>query len=175
MPAKRIFGPGSPTAPESGVDRFSYFRRSESRESPVGWMRSVFHLTLRATEGFLRSFVAHLLEWEIAGAGLYHPLQARQAPGGFLGQESCWALASGPGQHRAESLWGGRMEGAVSHGYTNSPGRTWRKLHLSVDSETQEIEQAKVVLSEASLERCAGAGARQLLRPEHRVSGADEW
>ena len=74
-------------------------------------VRSVFHLTLRATEGFLRSLF-HLLEWELPVPGLYHPLQARQAPGGFLGQESCWALASGPGQHRVESLWGGRMEGA---------------------------------------------------------------
>ena len=47
-----------------------------------------------------------------AGAGLYHPLQAGQAPGGFLAQESCWTLAPGTGQHRVESLWGGRMEGA---------------------------------------------------------------
>ena len=34
------------------------------------------------------------------------------------------------------------------HGYTKR--RTWRKLHLSVDSETQEIQA--VVLSEASLD-----------------------
>ena len=46
------------------------------------------------------------------GAGLYHPLQACQASGGFLAQDSYWALASGTGQHRVESLWGGRMEGA---------------------------------------------------------------
>ena len=39
------------------------------------------------------------------------------------------------------------------HGYTKR--RTWRKLHLSVDGETQEIQA--VVLSEASLDDAGAA------------------
>ena len=74
-------------------------------------VRSVFHLTLRATEGFLRSLF-HLLGWELPVPDYTTPLQACQASGGFLAQDSYWALASGTGQHRVESLWGGRMEGA---------------------------------------------------------------
>ena len=55
------------------------------------------------------------------------------------------------------------------HGYTKR--RTWRKLHLSVDSETQEIQA--VVLSEASLD---DAGAvpdllNQSTEPVEHVGG----
>ena len=55
------------------------------------------------------------------------------------------------------------------HGYTKR--RTWRKLHLSVDSETQEIQA--VVLSEASLDD-AGAVPElldQSTEPVEQMSG----
>ena len=101
-------GAWKPGGPRKRGGQFQY---SDGAIQCLLMVRSVFHLTLRAAEGFLRS-VFHLLEWELPVPGLYHPLQARQAPGGFIAQESCWALAPGTGQHRVESLWGGRMEGA---------------------------------------------------------------
>ena len=61
------------------------------------------------------------------------------------------------------------MEGASAWLYQTAA--LGRKLHLSVDSETQEIQA--VVLSEASLDD-AGA-VPELLDQTHRVSGADEW
>ena len=84
-----------------GMGRFRF------RWQSLLMVRSVFHLTLRAAEGFLRSLF-HLLEWELPVPD--YTTLCRSAWG--FQQESCWALASGTGQHRVESLWGGRMEGA---------------------------------------------------------------
>ena len=104
----------------------------------------------------------------VAGAGVYHPLQAASSELGVsLGRK-----AAGP------CIWSwtarlkvfGEGEWKVrQHGYTKR--RTWRKLHLSVDSETQEIQA--VVLSEASLD---DAGAVPVLmdqstEPVEQMSG----
>ena len=74
-------------------------------------VRSVFHLTLRATEGFLRSLF-HLLEWELPVPDYTTLCKRAKRLGVSLGRKAAGPLASGPGQHRVESLWGGRMEGA---------------------------------------------------------------
>ena len=67
-------------------------------------------------------------------------------------RKGCWALASGTGQHRVKVFGEGEWK-VRQHGYTKR--RTWRKLHLSVDSETQEI-QAVVLMRPAwtMRERC---------------------
>ena len=109
-------------------------------------VRSVFHLTLRAAEGFLRSLF-HLLEWELPVPD-YTTLCKRAKRLGV----SLHRKAAGP-LHLVLDSTGLKVFGegewkVRQHGYTKR--RTWRKLHLSVDSETQEIQA--VVLSEASLD-----------------------
>ena len=109
-------------------------------------VRSVFHLTLRAAEGFLRSLF-HLLEWELPVPD-YTTLckRARRLAVSWLRK------AAGP-LHLVLDSTGLKVFGegewkVRQHGYTKR--RTWRKLHLSVDSATQEIQA--VVLSGASLD-----------------------
>ena len=109
-------------------------------------VRSVFHLTLRAAEGFLRSLF-HLLEWELPvpdyttlckrAKHLAVSLLRKAAGPLHLVLDSTGLKVFGEGEWKVRQ-----------HGYTKR--RTWRKLHLSVDSETQEIQA--VVLSEASLD-----------------------
>ena len=114
-------------------------------------VRSVFHLTLRATEGFLRSWF-HLLGWELPVPD-YTTLCKRAKRLAV----SLHRTATGP-LHLVLDSTGLKVFGegewkVRQHGYTKR--RTWRKLHLSVDSETQEIQA--VVLSEASLDDAGAA------------------
>ena len=109
-------------------------------------VRSVFHLTLRATEGFLRSLF-HLLEWELPVPDYTTLCKRAKRLAVSLGRK-----AAGP-LHLVLDSTGLKVFGegewkVRQHGYTKR--RTWRKLHLSVDSETQEIQA--VVLSEAGLD-----------------------
>jgi hypothetical protein len=109
-------------------------------------VRSVFHLTLRATEGFLRSLF-RLMELELPvpdyttlckrAKGLAVSLLQKAAGPLHLVLDSTGLKVFGEGEWKVRQ-----------HGYTKR--RTWRKLHLSVDSATQEIQG--VVLSEASLD-----------------------
>ena len=109
-------------------------------------VRSVFHLTLRAAEGFLRS-VFHVLEWELPAPD-YTTLckRAKRLAVSWL------RTATGPLRLVLDSaglkVFGEGEWKVRQHGYAKR--RTWRKLHLSVDSATQEIQA--VVLSEASLD-----------------------
>lgn len=109
-------------------------------------VRSVFHLTLRATEGFARS-VLPLLKLPLAVPD-YTTLCKRAKSLAV----SLPRLAAGP-LHLALDSTGLKVFGegewkVRQHGYTKR--RTWRKLHLSVDVVTQEIQA--VALSEASLD-----------------------
>ena len=130
-------------------------------------VRSVFHLTLRATEGFLRSLF-HLLEWELPVPDYTTLCKRARRLGVSLGRK-----AAGP-LHLVLDSTGLKVFGegewkVRQHGYTKR--RTWRKLHLSVDSETQEIQA--VVLSEASLDD-AGAVPElldQSTEPVEQMSG----
>ena len=72
-------GAWKPGGPRKRGGQFQY---SDGAIQCLLMVRSVFHLTLRAAEGFLPVRVS-LAGVGAAGAGLYHPLQARQAPGGF--------------------------------------------------------------------------------------------
>ena len=110
---------------------------------PVG-MRSVFHLTLRATEGFVTS-VFELIELEHAVPD-YTTICRRSK----CLKVSLPKKATGP-LHEVLDSTGLKVFGegewkVRQHGYTKR--RTWRKLHLGVDSATQEIQA--VVLSKAS-------------------------
>ena len=114
-------------------------------------VRSVFHLTLRAAEGFLRS-VFHLLEWELPVTDYTTLCKRAKRPAVCLLRK-----AAGP-LHLVLDSTGLKVFGegewkVRQHGYTKR--RTWRKFHLSVDSETQEIQA--MVLSEASLDDAGAA------------------
>ena len=130
-------------------------------------VRSVFHLTLRATEGFLRSLF-HLLEWELPVPDYTTLCKRARRLGVSLGRK-----AAGP-LHLVLDSTGLKVFGegewkVRQHGYTKR--RTWRKLHLSVDSETQEIQA--VVLSEASLDDAGGVPELldQSTEPVEQMSG----
>ncbi len=132
--------------PDGPRKRGGQFQYSDGAIQCLLMVRSVFHLTLRAAEGFLRS-VFHLLEWDLPAPD-YTTLCKRAKRLGV----SLLRKAAGP-LHLVLDSTGLKVFGegewkVRQHGYTKR--RTWRKLHLSVDSETQEIQA--VVLSEASLD-----------------------
>ena len=123
-------GYGSPTGRGGQVQ---YFIRA--------WLRSVFHDPgLEVSPACFR--------WK-------KPVpEQREAPGGFLGQET-----SGPGQHRVESLWGGRRK-VRQHGYTKR--RTWRKLHcISRPGSLSEASQCGSGAQLLDQTRAGGAMKRQ--------------
>lgn len=130
-------------------------------------VRAVFHLTLRATEGFARSLF-EILEVE-AKVPDYTTLCKRAR--GLTVQLP--KTASGPMHVVLDStglkLYGEGEWKVRKHGY--SKRRTWRKLHLSVDEVSQQIQA--VVLTEANVDD-AEAGC-QLLNdtpgPIEQVSG----
>ena len=106
-------------------------------------VRSFFHLPLRATEGFVRSMF-QLMNLELGvpdytticrRAKFLEVVLPRQAKGPLHAVlDSTGLKVFGEGEWKVRQ-----------HGY--SKRRTWRKLHLSVDSGSQEI--LAVVLSEA--------------------------
>ena len=109
-------------------------------------VRVVFHLTLRATEGFARSL------FEILGVNVavpdYTPLCKRaqhlNVPLPTTAHGPIHAVLDSTGlKVFGEGEWKVRK-----HGY--SKRRTWRKLHLNVDSATHEIQA--MLLTEASMD-----------------------
>jgi len=101
-------------------------------------VRSVFHLSLRATQGFLESLV------ELMGVELpipdYTTISRRQAG---LDLELGPLPASGP-RHVVIDTTGLKVFGAGEwyvrkHGMGRGRRRIWRKLHLGVDEATKEI------------------------------------
>ena len=130
-------------------------------------VRGFFRLTLRATEGFVKS-VFQLMDLEL-GVPDYTTICKRS---------QCLAVvlprqAKGP-LHAVLDSTGLKVFGegewkVRQHGY--SKRRTWRKLHLSVDSGSQEIQA--VVLSEAGQDD-AGAVPElldQMEEPVEQLSG----
>lgn len=108
--------------------------------------RSVFHLTLRATEGFARS-VLPLLKLPLPVPDYTTLCKRAKSLAVSLPR---WA--AGP-LHLVLDSTGLKVFGegewkVRQHGYTKR--RTWRKLHLSVDAASQEIQA--VLLSDASLD-----------------------
>lgn len=108
-------------------------------------MRELFHLPLRATEGLIRN----LIEWRALGiqAPDYSTLCLRQKDlAVFLPktqkQKPLHAVVDATGlKVFGEGEWKVRQ-----HGY--SKRRTWRKLHLVIDENSQEIEAAVVTTND---------------------------
>lgn len=129
-------------------------------------VRSFYHLTLRATEGFVRS-VFGLMGLELAVADYTTICKRSKQLKVCLPKE-----ASGPLQLVLDStglkVFGEGEWKVRQHGYAKR--RTWRKLHLGVDSGTQEIQA--VVLSAASLDDAGAVGEllEQITEPVAQVS-----
>jgi IS5 family transposase len=114
-------------------------------------LQAVFHLTLRQTEGFVQSV------FEMMGVALDVPdytTVCKRAKGLPVELPT---TSSGPIHAVLDSsglkLYGEGEWKARQHGH--SKRRTWRKLHLSVDSATGELEA--VVLTEASVDDAEAA------------------
>jgi len=143
-----------PTSPFRALD----FSKSVSPPSPriipqQKWqypiVRAVFHLTLRATEGFAQSLF-EMMKMDIDVPD-YTTLckRAKQL------NVSLPTTAPGP-IHAVLDSTGLKVFGegewkVRKHGY--SKRRTWRKLHLSVDSATHEIQA--MLLTEADVDDAA--------------------
>jgi len=112
----------------------------------MSMVRSVFHLTLRATEGFVESI------FKLAGLELAVPDYTTICRRLRCLEVSLPKNATGP-LHAVLDSTGLKVFGegewkVRQHGY--SKRRTWRKLHLSVDADSHEIQA--MVLSEPSLD-----------------------
>jgi DDE family transposase len=149
--------------PNNSRKRGGQFQYTDGAIQCLLMVRSFFHLTLRATEGFVRSVFALMdLELEVADyttrCKRSKQLQVclpKNARGPLhLVLDSTGLKVFGEGEWKVRQ-----------HGYTKR--RTWRKLHLSVDSGTHEIQA--VVLSEASRDD-AGAVAALLAQINEPVA-----
>lgn len=129
-------------------------------------LRAIFHLPLRATQGFAQSIV------ELLGLDLSVPCYSTLSR---RGQDLAVALptqAQGP-LHAVLDSTGLKVFGegewkVRQHGY--SQRRTWRKLHLGIDAASGEIQVA--LLSDVSLDDAAAACELlpELKRPVEQVS-----
>lgn len=123
-------------------------------------VKAVYHLPLRATEGFLRSW------FELVGVGLavpdYTTLSRRartvviRLPKRSSGKLHLVLDSSGLKVY-GEGEWKVRQ-----HGY--SKRRTWRKFHLSVEERTLEVQEVTVT----------AAGADDASQVETLLADADE-
>jgi hypothetical protein len=108
-------------------------------------IREVFHLPLRATEGLIRSFI----EWGNLDirAPDYSTLCLRQRDLAVYlpkskKKKSLHAVVDATGlKVFGEGEWKVRQHGYSKH-------RTWRKLHLAIDANNQEIEAAVVTTND---------------------------
>jgi len=107
-------------------------------------LKSVFHLSLRSTQGFLASVVT-LMRLELRVPD-YSTMSRRQA-----GLTVCLSPASRSGvRHVVVDSTGLKVYGAGEwHAgkYQHTGRRVWRKLHLGVDETTREILAADVTES----------------------------
>lgn len=116
-------------------------------------LKAIFNLAFRAVEGFIKSLAAQLkLSIEIPDytllckrqKNLNVPLPKKK----FRSDEKIQILVDSTGiKVFGEGEWKVRMHGYVKH-------RLWRKLHLAVNSGTQEIEAFE--LSDLGMQDCEG-------------------
>ena len=103
-------------------------------------LRAVYHLTLRATEGFARSLFG------LMGVDLPVPDYSTTCRRAKTVRITLPKQADGPLHLILDStglkVYGGGEWKVRQHGY--SKRRTWLKLHLAVDPETHEIQAAVV-------------------------------
>lgn len=120
--------------------RGAQFRYSDMAIQCVLTLRSVYHLPLRATEGFARSI------FELMGLDLGVPDYSTLSRRARMLRIDLPRKAEGP-LHLVLDSTGLKVHGegewkARKHGYSRR--RTWLKLHLAVDPETHEIQAAVV-------------------------------
>jgi hypothetical protein len=109
-------------------------------------VRSVFHLTLRATEGFVRSMFK-MIGLELAVPDYSTICRRSKFQEVRLPKKATGALHAVLDSTGLKVFGEGEWK-VRQHGY--SKRRIWRKLHLSVDADSHEIQA--MVLSEASLD-----------------------
>lgn len=153
--------------PEEPPKRGGQRRYSDGAIQCLLMVRSFFHLTLRATEGFARSLL-ELMNLTLAVPDYTTICKRSKELAVCLPRK-----AQGP-LHVVLDSTGLKVFGegewkVRQHGYTKR--RTWRKLHLSVDSGSQEIQA--VVLSEASLDDAGAVPAmlEQITEPIEQLDG----
>ncbi len=129
-------------------------------------LKSVFHLSLRATQGFLGSVVG-LMNLELPVPD-YSTLSRRQGP----------LSVSLPAQNRARHVvidaTGLKVYGAGEwHAQKHRSGRrrAWRKLHLGVDETTKEIVAVEVTTSSVHDSLVLPTLLEQIPGRVHQVSG----
>lgn len=139
--------------PESGATRRRGGQRlfSDLAIEALLTVRAVFHLPLRATQGFAQSML------ELLGLELVVPCYSTLSRRGQTLPVSLPTQAQGP-LHAVLDSTGLKIFGegewkVRQHGY--SQRRTWRKLHLCVDEASGEIQLA--LLSDVSLDDAAAA------------------
>jgi hypothetical protein len=128
-------------------------------------LRAVYHLTLRATEGFARSL------FEVMGVDLPVPDYTTLCRRAATVRVSLPKHAKGP-LHLVLDSTGLKVYGegewkVRQHGY--SKRRTWLKLHLAVDPQTHEIQAAVVSEPGVTDEEAVPALLDQVENP---ISGA---
>ena len=116
------------------------FEYSDTAIECVLTLRAVYHLALRATEGFARSLL------ELMGLGLPVPDYSTLSRRAKALRITLPKRAEGP-LHLVLDSTGLKVYGegewkVRKHGY--SKRRTWLKLHLAVDPQTHEIQAAVV-------------------------------
>jgi Transposase DDE domain len=153
--------------PEELPKRGGQRRYSDGAIQCLLMVRGFFHLTLRATEGFARSLL-ELMTLKLTVPDYTTICKRSKELAVRLPRK-----AKGP-LHAVLDSTGLKVFGegewkVRQHGYTKR--RTWRKLHLSVDSGSQEIQS--VVLSEAGMDD--GGAVPELLdqiaEPVEQLSG----
>ena len=130
---------------EGPTQRGAQFDYSDTAIESVLTVREVFHLTNRAAEGFMRSL------FRILEIGLEVPDHSTLSRRGKTLRVSLPKRAKGP-LHLVFDSSGLKVYGegewkVRQHGW--SKRRTWRKLHLTLDSQTGEVQA--VLTSEAGL------------------------
>ena len=133
--------------PEGKRKRGGQIQYSEQAIETLLTLRAVYQLPYRQTVGFAQSI------FDLMGAGVTVPDYTLLCKRGVSVTVDLGATASDEGKHLVIDSTGLKIYGegewkVRQHGY--SKRRTWRKLHIGVNAETQQIEA--MVLSEAGLD-----------------------
>src|SRR3954454_6614615 len=143
------------------AQRGAQYENSDTAIECLLTLRAVYHLPLRATEGFATSLLG------LMGADLPVPDYSTLSRRAATVRIRLPKRATGPLHVILDStglkVYGEGQWKARQHGY--SKRRTWLKLHLAVDPETHEIQAA--VVSEP------GVTDEEAAPPAHAGGGAD--
>jgi len=147
------------------TQRGAQFRFSDLAIECLLTLRAVYHLTLRATEGFARSL------FDLMAVGLTVPDYTTLCRRSATARITLPKTATGPLHVILDStglkVYGEGEWKVRQHGY--SKRRTWLKLHLAVDPETHELQAAVVSEPGVTDEEAVPALLEQVDNP---ISGA---